>query len=390
MSVTIGSDLIEGECVAVAAADLAMAFAAERGRLVGLCARLSGSVEAAEDLAQETLAEAWRNRHKLHDPSGAGRWLSAIARHVCARWARERGHDLSRFAVSPDTAGEGIPADGPDLEVELERDELAHLLDRAMAYLPVETRVALIERYVEGAPQAQVAVQLGLSEGAVAMRLQRGKLALRRLLANELRDEAAAYGLGGDDEWEDARLWCPLCGKHRLRATGDLTVRCPGCTPVPGEYVSQTTMPLLHRDTRSASGAYTRLLDWMHRFYYPIAPGGTVPCHKCLHPLLPVVTEIGWSFAPQARYTITSVCGRCGDRMERRVSGLTLTLPEGRRFWREERRVRLLSDRAVEVDGQAAVVLGLESMTSSARFEVVADLRTLAVLNMHGERGQHR
>jgi len=376
-------------------ADLAALFAAERGRLVGLCARLSGSVEAAEDLAQETLAEAWRNRHKLHDPSGVARWLSAIARHICARWARKQGHDLSRFAAQPETDGREVPADGPDLEVELERDELAHLLDRAMSYLPVETRAALVERYVEDAPQAQVAMRLGLSEGAVAMRLQRGKLALRRLLTNELRDEAAAYGLIGDDTdaWEESRLWCPLCGKHHLRArllraTGDLTVRCPGCTPEPGAYVSQTTMPLLHRDTPSASGAYTRLCDWMHRNYYPIAPGGTVPCHKCLHPLSPVVTEIGWSFAPQARYTITSVCPNCGDRMERRVSGLTLTLPEGRRFWREERRVRLLPDRTVEVDGRTAAVLGLESMTSSARFEVVADLRTLAVLSLHGNRGR--
>src|SRR3712207_5860250 len=63
----------------------------ERGRLVGLCARITGDVDAAEDLAQETLLEAWRNVHKVHDPSGYGAWLSAIARNVCLRWRHKQG-----------------------------------------------------------------------------------------------------------------------------------------------------------------------------------------------------------------------------------------------------------------------------------------------------------
>src|SRR5215218_2430569 len=67
---------------------------AQRARLVQLCAALTRDRHAAEDLAQETLLEAWRNREKLHDASGAERWLAAIARNVCLRWARRRGHEL--------------------------------------------------------------------------------------------------------------------------------------------------------------------------------------------------------------------------------------------------------------------------------------------------------
>jgi DNA-directed RNA polymerase specialized sigma24 family protein len=33
----------------------------ERARLVRLCARLTGNIDVAEDLAQETLFEAWRH-----------------------------------------------------------------------------------------------------------------------------------------------------------------------------------------------------------------------------------------------------------------------------------------------------------------------------------------
>jgi hypothetical protein len=277
-------------------------------------------------------------------------------------------------------------ADHLDLSVELERDDLARLLDRALAHLPVETRAALVARYVEGSPQAQVALRLGLSEGAVAMRLRRGKLALRRLLATELRDEAAAYGLTGgeDDRWEDARLWCPVCGCHHLsarllRATGELTLRCPGCTPAPDGHISRATMPLLHRDSTTARAGVSRLLDWMHHSYYGIAPGGMVRCQRCGRPTPPLVVVAGWDCVPQVRYTVGTACAACGHRDRMWLSGVALALPEGRRFWREHRRVRLLAERTVERDGRGVAIVGLEAVGTGARFEVAAELTTLTV-----------
>ena len=68
----------------------------DRARLVRLCAYLAGDADVAEDLAQETLLEAWRHADKLHDVTGRARWLAAIARNVCLRWGRRRGRDLSR------------------------------------------------------------------------------------------------------------------------------------------------------------------------------------------------------------------------------------------------------------------------------------------------------
>jgi DNA-directed RNA polymerase specialized sigma24 family protein len=57
----------------------------ERRRLVGLCAAVSGDRSAAEDLAQETLLEAWRNRHKLRDRQAPTGGSPLIARNVCRR-----------------------------------------------------------------------------------------------------------------------------------------------------------------------------------------------------------------------------------------------------------------------------------------------------------------
>jgi RNA polymerase sigma factor (sigma-70 family) len=137
----------------------------ERARLVRLCARLTGNVDVAEDLAQDTLLEAWRHSYKLHDPQGRDRWLAAIARNVCRRWAREQGRALPRLVRLDESCDRGAhfdeePADDFDVDVELERHELAELLDRALGLLPAATRQALVARYVHASPHAEIAARM--------------------------------------------------------------------------------------------------------------------------------------------------------------------------------------------------------------------------------------
>src|SRR5262245_6108606 len=122
--------------------DFAAVYTQERARLVRLCEHLTGDVSSAEDLAQETLYEAWRHRAALRDQMRHAQWLSGIARNVCLRWRRARGRSHTQYA--PDDAGtseavanEAAPV---DLEVGLERAELATLLDRALALLLPLTR----------------------------------------------------------------------------------------------------------------------------------------------------------------------------------------------------------------------------------------------------------
>ena len=73
---------------------------AEHVRLVRLCAYLSGDRDAADDLAQETLIEAWRQRHKLIDPDGAGAWLRAQrTQRVRALGAQPRARTGTRCGI---------------------------------------------------------------------------------------------------------------------------------------------------------------------------------------------------------------------------------------------------------------------------------------------------
>ena len=128
---------------------------------------------AAEDLAQETLLEAWRNRHKLRDAAGAERWLNAIARNVCLRWLRRRAREA---AVLTDADADAAS----DLEPELGGGELVELLDRGLALLAAATRDALVHHYVAGLPHAEIAARQGISKDAVSMRISRGRTVLKR------------------------------------------------------------------------------------------------------------------------------------------------------------------------------------------------------------------
>ena len=123
------------------------------------------------------------------------------------------GHFYSvPYRHARETVSEAVPESGYDELAEvLERQELAELLDRALALLPPETRDALVARYVEELGPAQIAQRLAVSPEAVGMRLTRGRSAVRRVLETELADEPLAqvwlerYGAAWRPTWPAAR-----------------------------------------------------------------------------------------------------------------------------------------------------------------------------------------
>jgi RNA polymerase sigma factor (sigma-70 family) len=362
--------------------------AGRRDRLVRLCASISGDCSAAEDLAQETLLEAWRNLHKLRDPAGADRWLAEIARNICLRWGRRRGRDLGILAA---VEAEPVVDEGFDLELELERSELAELLDRALALLPASTRDVLIHRYVDGLPHAEIGARLGVSTDAVSMRLSRGKFVLRRLLGSELRDEAAAHGLLGAPAgaWRETRVWCTQCGRRRLQLRrepppGDLSFRCPGCARDPTGVASELPLrnPVFARlvgDVVRPTAILARTADWTRRYFAAGAGGGEVPCTRCGGDV-PVdrYTRDTDAGGPN-RHGLVAECRRCGETVSTSVNGLALARPDVRRFRRDHPRTSALV-RQLDVEGVPAVLVRHRDVLGSATIDVLFARDTLREL----------
>ena len=171
------------------------ALAAERPRLVRLCASLSANQDAAEDLAQETMIAAWKSRAQLASLEGLKPWAAAIARNICLSWSRRYFRELSRRAYSIEAEDESSAyelREETDLEVELDRYELARLLEQALSLLPPDTARMLVEHYIKESSHAEIADMMRVNPGTVAVRLQRGKLTLQKLMQKNLRAQRHA------------------------------------------------------------------------------------------------------------------------------------------------------------------------------------------------------
>jgi RNA polymerase sigma factor (sigma-70 family) len=380
---------------------LAMVMPAERLRLVKLCTYLTGNGEVAEDLAQETLIEGWRQAHKLYDWQGYRQWLSAIARNICLRWARQQGQEYARI-ISFDQGDPTLPdktlqIEALDLELRLEQEELAELIDRALAMLPSETRLVLVERYLRGVPHAETAARLGISEGTVAVRLHRGKAALHQILATKLHQEAASYGLveAAPAGWRQTRMWCPSCGQAellgRLEADkGLLAFRCPHCCIEPGLYISYADrQPFeLFGGMKGYKPAFSRLMGEMDGYYREAITHGTAQCRDCGR-----TAKVGLQIPEEAPPTFHAMpglhlrCLTCQAISWTTLRTLTRNLAAVRHFWQQHPRMCTWPEYETELNGYAAFAIRFQSLREPAWLEVISRRDTFEVLSIQESAG---
>ncbi len=366
--------------------------------LVRFCARFTPDRATAEDLAQETLIIAWQHADELRDPAARPAWLAGIARRRCLMWARRRRRDIDHLA---DTRGlsaasaaslvENIPDDA-DPELEVERDEVAALLDRALDLLPDETRQAVVWHYVDELPRAELAARLGVSAGAVAARLQRGRLALRQALTTRLAADAATYGLGAPDArgWQQTRLWCPRCGQRHLdgrldASAGEILLRCPhdACSALSPDLVVEGRWDGLLVGLTAYKPAVSRIMRWVERHGLRALATRVAPCRRCgsdavVSPGPPAETP--WR---HGLHGIHARCQACRHVDWYALHDLLLCSAEGQRFWREQPRIHTLPAREVDAAGRAALVTSYQGVTQHARLDIVVARDSYDILDIH-------
>jgi RNA polymerase sigma factor (sigma-70 family) len=358
-----------------ASASWEQALPALRSRLVGRARRLGVDPVTAEDLAQDALQEAWRLRGRIYDPTGVDRWLDAIFSNIYRRWARSVGQEHAARLETPSM--EPDVAEDYDLEVELERNELVELLDRALGLLPTEARDVLIGRFVEETPLGELAGQLGLQLGTLRMRLQRGKLALRKVLTTTYADDAVSLGLipGTEAGWQETRLWCPLCGAARLRGrfSGPRRAVEFAC-PNDGDPWINDGDPriVVHSDTTAfgVTGFRSTFNKVGHHAYefWPDRLSG--------HDDHPHPRPVTWD----EQGCVEARCSHCGNINRSHPLLQALFTPDGRRFWRDHPQVRAVACREVEADGTPSLLTSFQSLTGRARLDVVLARDSFRVL----------
>lgn len=150
----------------------------------------------AEDAAQETAIKVYRNLHLFRGDSQFRTWVLSIARNEGLgrlRKAENRRED-SLEALAEDKAGDFTPAilmNWREVPTDaLEQKELGTLLRAAIDGLPEIYRNVMLLRDIEEMDVRETAAALGITEGAVKVRLHRARAMLQRELAPKLKSFA--------------------------------------------------------------------------------------------------------------------------------------------------------------------------------------------------------
>jgi RNA polymerase sigma-70 factor, ECF subfamily len=135
--------------------------------------------EDVEDLVQETLLIAWRQRSGFQGESSFETWVLAIAKNRVRR--RFRGDRRREDAVDALAALAALESEDLPEDV-LRAEELGRHVRRALGEIDEGHVRVLVLRYVEGWTVARIATELGESEKAVESRLTRAREGLRKRL----------------------------------------------------------------------------------------------------------------------------------------------------------------------------------------------------------------
>ena len=150
-------------------------------RVFGLCRRLLGSVDRAEEATQESFLRAQRGMNGYHDSLPFPRWLLGIAGNLCVDRLRRRAVERRIFREEAIEESEAARAGPPPLAAVMEREERG-ALRRAVEDLPERYRIPLVMRYYGEQEDEEIAGSIGVTRAHVATLLFRARQELRKKL----------------------------------------------------------------------------------------------------------------------------------------------------------------------------------------------------------------
>jgi RNA polymerase sigma-70 factor, ECF subfamily len=145
--------------------------------------RLVGDADAAEDVVQATLIRAIDKMHTYRGEAAMFTWLCALCRRELAAWLLRHGRrqEVPLIDDRPDVraALETLAAAADDPSAQLDRRDLARLVQATLDHLPRRYGDALEWRYIEGLSVTEIGTRLGLGYKATESLLSRARQAFK-------------------------------------------------------------------------------------------------------------------------------------------------------------------------------------------------------------------
>lgn len=168
-------------------------------RMINLAYQITGDRSLAEDIAQETFFRAYKSAARYTEIAKFSTWLYTIAINLCRNELRRRKFKPFSLEEMAEREEEGkiridIADETSKPDIDLERKELTGHVRRAIAMVPAKFRVALVLRDIQGLAYDEIGEMLGLPEGTVKSRINRGRIRVKEILTPILDDRSRSKG----------------------------------------------------------------------------------------------------------------------------------------------------------------------------------------------------
>ena len=161
----------------------------QHARIYNLAARVLGDVDEAADVTQDVFLKAFREMPALPREVDMGRWMYRVTVNACYDLLRRRRTRVT----SPLHDLDEMPALGDGLE----RAQLTHTVEAALADLNPRYRTALVLKDLHGLGNSEVADIMGIGRSTTGVLIFRARAAFRRAFGKASPAGAGpAAGLG--------------------------------------------------------------------------------------------------------------------------------------------------------------------------------------------------
>ena len=145
-----------------------------------LAYKLTGNREMANDVAQESFIRAWKAIEKFRGDSTFSTWIYRIT--VNTAWTLRKKAKKHNTLNIDDTYEPIVIDEKKDPEMVAINSDLSSVLSKALNNLPVEQRIIVELKNIEGRSHKEIADYLDISVTAAKVRLHRAHQKLRQIL----------------------------------------------------------------------------------------------------------------------------------------------------------------------------------------------------------------
>lgn len=162
-----------------------------RRKVFNVAYQFVGRHDEAEDLTQDIFVKVFRALHTFDRRANFQTWLISISRNLCIDHYRSVRKERETVDRHVDTADLNPVARGPDAFKQLDQFDRRELLRQAFRALPATLRSAVALRDLQELSYQEIATHLGLPEGTVKSRINRGRHELARQIRRIERERDA-------------------------------------------------------------------------------------------------------------------------------------------------------------------------------------------------------